>query len=86
MEKTVCVGLQRPPRTPEINIVWGPSKANTVHRPIPAYGDPLVILSDSADFAVDDVDALVTAAFAWPYCRARPPAAAFNRIGAHWVG
>jgi hypothetical protein len=37
-----------------------------------------VILTDSARFAVDDVDALVIAAFACPYCLARPSSTVFN--------
>jgi hypothetical protein len=37
-----------------------------------------VILTDTARFAVDDVDPLVVASFACPYCLDRPTAAIFN--------
>lgn len=38
----------------------------------------VVILTDSARFAVDDVDALVVAAFACPYCLERPASTLFS--------
>jgi len=37
-----------------------------------------VILTDSARFAVDDIDPLVAAAFACPYCLARPSSTVFD--------
>jgi len=37
-----------------------------------------VILTDSARFLVDDVDPLVTASFACPFCLAEPTDATFN--------
>jgi hypothetical protein len=37
-----------------------------------------VILTDSARFAVDDVDALVVAAFACPFCLERPTSTLFS--------
>jgi hypothetical protein len=37
-----------------------------------------VILTDSARFAVDDVDALVLAAFACPYCLGQPAETVFS--------
>ena len=40
--------------------------------------DPRVILTDAARFQVQDVDALVTASFACPYCLRTPSTALFN--------
>jgi hypothetical protein len=37
-----------------------------------------VILTDAARFSVDDMDALVTASFACPYCLRTPSTAVFN--------
>jgi transcription elongation factor Elf1 len=37
-----------------------------------------VILTDSARFAVDDVDPLVSASFACPYCLDQPSSTVFN--------
>lgn len=43
-----------------------------------AAQDRIVILTDTARFLVDDLDPLVAASFACPYCLAEPSSAVFN--------
>jgi hypothetical protein len=52
--------------------------AQDVHTRAHAPEDRPVILTDAARFSVDDIDELVTASFACPYCLRVPPSALFN--------
>ena len=58
--------------------MWGVRSAKPLQPHAEPGHDRIVILTDSARFAVDDIDPIVTASFACPFCLQLPSSTVFN--------